>query len=40
MARPATTAIAARLATVFQASGFDFSSSILAARDGLPGTTD
>ena len=37
---PAITATAARLATVFQASGCDFSSSILAARDGLPGATD
>jgi hypothetical protein len=34
------TAIAARWATVFQASGCDFSSSIRAARDGLPGATD
>jgi hypothetical protein len=34
------TAIAARLATVFQASRRDFSSSILAARDGLAGATD
>ena len=34
------TAIAARVATVFQASGCDFSWSILAARDGLPGAPD
>ena len=34
------TAIAARMATVFQASGWDFSRSILAVRDCLPGTTD
>lgn len=34
------TAIAARMATVFQASGCDFSRSIFAARDGLPGATD
>src|SRR5271169_1140630 len=37
MAMPATATTAARLATVFQASGCDFSSSILTARDGLPG---
>src|ERR1700751_782997 len=37
MARPATATTAARLATVFQASGCDFSSSILTARGGLPG---
>jgi hypothetical protein len=37
---PATTAIAARLTTVFQASGCDFSWSIRAARGCLPGTTD
>ncbi len=30
----------ARLATVFHASGCDFSVSILTARDGLPGATD
>jgi hypothetical protein len=36
MAMPATAAVAARLATVFQASGCDFSCSILTARDGLP----
>ena len=30
----------ARLATVFHASGFDFSVSILTARDGLPEVTD
>ena len=34
------TASAARVVTVFQASGCDFSRSILAARDGLAGTTD
>jgi hypothetical protein len=31
---PVTATTAARLATVFQASGCDFSVSILAARDG------
>ncbi len=36
MARPATATTAARLATVFQASGCDFSWSILTARFGLP----
>src|SRR5271165_1993947 len=36
MATPATATTTARLATVFQASGCDFSSSILTARDGLP----
>ena len=37
---PATTAMAARLTTVFQASGCDFSCSIRAARGSLPWTTD
>ena len=36
MAMPATTTAAARLTTVFHDSECDFSSSILAARDGLP----
>jgi hypothetical protein len=35
MAMPAMTTTTARLTTAFQASGCDFSRSILTARDGL-----
>jgi len=37
---PATRTTAARVTTVFHASGRVFSSSILAARDGLVDVTD
>jgi len=40
METPAMTTTAARLTTVFHASGCDFSVSILTARDGLPEVTD